>query len=421
MPERVAVIIPCYNHARYVGEAIESALRQTRKPDRVIVIDDGSRDDSVEVLNTFRSQGVEVSARENQGAHATINELVQKAAKDCDFISILNSDDRYLPDRIQRCLERARQCAGKAVFATRLQVIDGAGAAMPGDAPRARWFHGALALGQHEGVEIPEWLGQANFIATTSNIFGRSAYMAANPMQDYRFIHDYFFLSTAALENNIEFLPEVLMEYRVHGSNTIATRPEPLIREMIKLQVDFYRHHARTLHTQPDFRKRFYQYARGTWSSISSLHAGMVQVALAQLAAKADEKDVAAVLGSLAGPELLDFPNKVLAASYDGKNGLTPSALLSKRVEDLKDKLSQEKVDNSALDMLCRFRHRMLRSHWVRLGLLLGFCHPLVSNRGKRPHEKMLWLRDTCQGHWWLRIGEFLGSSTCYDLRRGTV
>jgi hypothetical protein len=63
----------------------------------------------------------------------------------------------------------------------------------------------------------------------------------------------------------------------------------------------------------------------------------------------------------------------------------------------------------------------MLRSKWVRVGLLLGLCHPLVSNRGKKAHEKMLWLRDTCQAHWWLKIGEKCGSQSCYELRRGLV
>src|SRR6186997_1536327 len=104
MSERVAVVIPCYNHARYVGEALESVLAQTRSPDRVIVIDDGSKDDSMQVLRAFEERGVEVRTRENQGAHATINELVQLAAQDCEFIAILNSDDRYLPERLEKCL-----------------------------------------------------------------------------------------------------------------------------------------------------------------------------------------------------------------------------------------------------------------------------------------------------------------------------
>lgn len=418
MPERIAVVIPCYNHARYIGEAVESVLAQTRPPDRLIVIDDGSKDESVNVLRTFEKRGVEVQARENRGAHNTINELIGLAATDCDFISILNSDDRYLPDRLEKCLAAARLHPEKSVFSTRLRVIDAGSMVMPEDAPRSRWFHGAWSLGQQDGVDLPEWLGQANFVATTTNIFARAAYLRANPMRDYRFIHDYFFLSTAALEQQIELVPEVLLEYRVHGNNTIATRPEPLIREMIRLQLDFYRNHAETLRTQPEFRGRFYSYLRGTWGSISSLHAGMVQVALAQLATKAGEQEVDAVMSALTGPEFDEFPNKNLAAAHDGANGLASGAVLSRRVEELKAKLDHEKKDNDALDKLSRLRQQLLSSIWVRVGLLLGLCRPLAGNQGKKPQEKLATLRAACQAHWWVRLGEKLGSSVCAELRR---
>ena len=90
---RLAVIIPCYNHARYIGAALDSCLAQTRRPDRIIVIDDGSRDDSPAIIRSYASRGVEGSARENRGAHSTINELLAMAARDCDVVSILNSDD----------------------------------------------------------------------------------------------------------------------------------------------------------------------------------------------------------------------------------------------------------------------------------------------------------------------------------------
>jgi glycosyltransferase involved in cell wall biosynthesis len=421
MSERVAVIIPCYNHARYVGEALESVLGQTHQPDRVLVIDDGSKDDSVKVLREFEKRGVEVSGRENRWAHNTINELIELAAKDCDFISILNSDDRYLPDRIEKCLEAAWKHPDKAVISTRLRVIDGGGAVMPEDAPRARWFHGAWSLGQQEGIDVAEWLGQANFIATTSNIFARAAYLRANPMRDYRFIHDYFFLSTAAFEQQIELVPEVLMEYRVHGSNTIATRPEPLIREMVRLQLDLYQRHAETLRTQPEFRRRFYDYVRGTWSSISSLHAGLVQVALAQLAAQTSGEDLERVMAGLQGPEFEEFPNKTLAGAHDGSTGLALGGVLSKRVEDLKEKLEAEKKEKESLEQLARFRQKLLRSKWVRLGLALGLARGLVSNKGKKPQEKLEALRGECQGHWWLKAGEKVGSQGSYELRRGMV
>ncbi len=421
MSDRIAVIIPVYNHASYVGAAIESVLNQTRKADRIIVIDDGSKDNSVAVLQTFASRGVEVYTQENQGAHNTINTLVGLASQDCDWISILNSDDRYLPERLESCLSAAQQQPGKAVFVSSLQVIDGEGKVIPPDAPRSRWFHGAWSLGKQDGIGIPEWLGQANFVATTTNVFVRASYLKANPFRPYRFNHDYFFLATAMLEQQLSVIPAMLMEYRVHGSNTISTRPEPLIREMVRMHLDLYRENAATLLKQPEMRKRFYGFVRSSWDNISSFHGGLMQVALAQLAAKATEQDLEALVNSLEGAELDEFPNRYLAGAYQGSEPLSATGAISRLMEEMKGDYEQSKTDREALDKLSRFRHRMLRSKWIRVGLICGLVHPLVSNRGKKPHEKMLWLRDACAASWWLRMGENFGSRSSYDLRRGLV
>ena len=417
MSERVAIVIPCYNHARYVGVAIESVLAQTRKADRILVIDDGSKDDSVSVLRSYEKHGVEVGARENRGAHNTINELVALAAKDCDFIGILNSDDRYLPDRIARCLESARRHPEKTVFSTGLRVIDAEGAVMPGDAARSRWFHGAWSLGG-EGVQIPEWLGQANFIATTTNVFARAGYLRDHPMRPYRFIHDDFLLSTAAREDRIQILPEVLLEYRVHGSNTIATKPEPLIREMVRLQLDFYKEHAATLRQNAEFRKRFYRYLRATWDSVSSLHAGLVQVALAQLAAKAGDEEFEAVMAGLGGPEMLEFPNKELTTALGGATAQQSHAQLARKVAELKEQKASTKAERDALDALSRLRQRLLESKWIRLGLVAGVCSALTSSRGKTPQEKAEALKALCRSLGWVKLGASVGSKTCRELTK---
>ncbi len=421
MSDRIAVIIPCYNHARFVGEALESVLSQTRKPDRIMVIDDGSTDNSLEVLNAFTERGVEVHGQENMGAHNTINRLVTLAARDCGWVSILNSDDRYLPDRIATCLKIIEEQPGKSVVCSRLQVMDENGTVLPEQAPRSRWFHGAWSLGKQETLEVPEWLGQANFVATTSNIFARASYLQANPFRPYRFNHDYYLLACAALEGQMTFTPEVLLEYRVHGSNTISTRPEPLVREMLRMYLDLYRAYAIRMRTSPELRRRFYGFVRSSWDNISSFHAGLFQVALAQLVAKCSEEEITALVQEIRGPELDEFPNKYLTGAFDGVTPLSVSGVLGKHVDDLKDERVQLKADREALDKLSRYRHAMLRSKWIRLGLACGLCHSLVTNRGKKPHEKMLYLRDTCMAHWWLWLGDKLGSQSSYDLRRSRV
>ena len=112
-------------------------------------------------------------------------------------------------------------------------------------------------------------------------------------------------------------------------------------------------------------------------------------------------------------PNSTNFPTRRWPAAFDGETSLTTAASLGRRVEELGAEREQLKSEREALDRLSRYRHKMLRSRWVRLGLMLNSCHALVSNRGKKPLEKLLWLRDTCSTNIWLRIGEKLGSQGC--------
>ena len=409
MSARVAVIIPVYNHARYIGQALESVLGQTRRPDRVICIDDGSRDDSVAVMRAFEPRGVEIMARENRGAHETINELVGLAARDCEWISILNSDDRYLPERFERCLAVAAANPGKSVISTRLEVIDEQGNRMREDEPRARWFYGVQSLGDAAELTPAEWLGRGNFVATTSNVFARAAYLRANPFRPYRFNHDYFFLAGAAWRDEIALSREVLMQYRVHGSNTIATKPEPLIREMLRMHLDLFRHHADELAGDPAKRARFFAYSRALWDNMSSFHAGMFQVLLAQLAKHFSEDDLEKLALAPGGPEFEVSPNRSLAGAYDGTEPLSITTL-SRKLDAMRVERARMTEERDALRQLLELRQSLAASRWVSLGIALGFGRALRKNEGKGAPEKLQRLREACAASAWLRWGRAFGA-----------
>ncbi len=414
MNDRIAVIIPCYNHARYIGEALESCLAQSRKPDRIIVIDDGSKDDSMKVMEPFKARGVEVRGRENQGAHNTINELVRIAAEDCEWVSILNSDDRYLPQRFEKCLAVATANPNASVISTRLEVIDDAGNRMKEDEPRARWFYGVQSLGDAADLSPAEWLGRGNFIATTSNIFARGGYLRANPFRPYRFNHDYFFLAGAAWRDQIALSNEVLMQYRVHGSNTITTKPEPLMREMLRMHLDLFHHFADELAADETKRRRFSDYMRALWDNMSSFHAGMFQLALAQLAARASESELQALAAALQGSELDTSPNRSFSGAYDGKEPLSVN-VLSRKLDALREEKQRLQEEREVLNELLKLRQMLAASRWVSLGAALGFGRTLRKNEGKSAAEKLQKLKAACEKSQWLKLGAMLGSGGLVD------
>lgn len=94
----VFVLVPSYNHARYIGDCLKSIIQQTVPPSKLLVIDDGSKDDSVSVIETILKDcpfESELIARENRGLCATLNEGLEKSAG--EFFAYLGSDDLWLP------------------------------------------------------------------------------------------------------------------------------------------------------------------------------------------------------------------------------------------------------------------------------------------------------------------------------------
>ena len=98
---RVSVIIPAYQCSRVIGFAIDSLLKQTRLPDEIIVVDDGSSDDIVAALRHYGSS-VRLVRKENGGASSARNAGIDIATG--DMIAFLDSDDFWHPTKLQEQL-----------------------------------------------------------------------------------------------------------------------------------------------------------------------------------------------------------------------------------------------------------------------------------------------------------------------------
>ncbi|NLH16030.1 MAG: glycosyltransferase family 2 protein [Phycisphaerae bacterium] len=97
MPITIAAVIPAYNLGPYIGRAVESALRQTRRLDEILVVDDGSTDDTPRVLAGYGDR-IRVIRQSNAGASAARNAGIQAAQS--DWIAFLDGDDEWLPEAV---------------------------------------------------------------------------------------------------------------------------------------------------------------------------------------------------------------------------------------------------------------------------------------------------------------------------------
>ncbi|AIQ65804.1 cell wall biosynthesis glycosyltransferase [Paenibacillus stellifer] len=231
---KVSVIIPLYNHENFIKEAITSVLNQTYKNIELIVIDDGSRDNSLAIAKSFEDDRIQVLTQQNQGAHYTINRGLELATG--DFLTILNSDDIYEKNRIEKCVGYLIQHPHVHLVCTYIKIID----------------HSGKTLGIKEGWKNMEpWpipnksksyagsnnfsrnLLVSNFISTTSNmVFTKKLYQEIGGMRNLRFAHDWDFALRAAEYGECSILEEALIKYRIHETNTISSNRKHMLFEI---------------------------------------------------------------------------------------------------------------------------------------------------------------------------------------------
>ena len=142
-----SVVVPSFNHARYLEDALRSVAAQNHEALELIVVDDASSDASVQVARAvleepsvrdrFAGRVQLLTSPTTRGAHAAINRGLEAAGG--AILTVLNSDDRYAPDRIRELAAALRQTGSMLAF-SRVEYIDESSQPLPasGDVFRLR-------------------------------------------------------------------------------------------------------------------------------------------------------------------------------------------------------------------------------------------------------------------------------------------
>lgn len=385
----IAVVIPLYNHERYIAEALRSVLAQTRQVQRIVIVDDGSTDGSVELVRReFASDArIQLFTQQNSGAHVALNRGIAEAARNSEFIGILNSDDAYEPARIEQCVGFLEKNPAREVVCTRLRMIDQNSNPLSADDPKARWIMRLWQARPKNDEHLAEWLGIANFAKTSSNFVARSRYLLAHPFGAYRFMHDYFFAVIAAVEGKLGVLGEELLLYRAHPSNTIKSSPaENVTREFLQVNLDLLRELAPQLAASPQVRADYASYFRALCRNYADFRAEVFLHLIAQLVRERSHESLTETLRALDAerfPELnapkSDALKEQLArAEYEAllraiaaSRWLALGRVFGVTLDVLRDAPTAEK-------RLSGLKKRCADSRWLRLGQRLGFVYPNI-------------------------------------------
>lgn len=227
---RVSVIIPSYNHEKYIEECIESVLSQTYRDREVLVIDDASKDRTPEILKGYENRIHLILHETNQGTYKVLNEGLAHAKG--EYFAILNSDDVWLPKKLELQVNLLDAHPEYVFCHTFGKFIDQDGNEIPG---RPMGFEFPRVP---SGDILPRLVMNNCVIASSVLLRLEIARKVCGFEESFRNLGDWDMWLRLAEQGEVGFVDQVLTLYRVHGENTIyqkeTTRKEEiLIREAL--------------------------------------------------------------------------------------------------------------------------------------------------------------------------------------------
>lgn len=211
----VSLVMTTYNHARYIVEALDSVIAQDRRPDEIIVVDDGSTDDTARIAQDFVRQGVQIITRKNGGPSNAFNEGATQATGD---ILVLFSGDDVLTKNSIGLRVAALESGHCDIVCSPPIWISGDGREL-GGAEHPPLFPQFGSLRPAEMFARLYYGG--NFVCAPSVAMTRAAWKVAGPYNPELFqLQDYAaWLRAAGKGMRFQCSTEPFVRYRWHGGN----------------------------------------------------------------------------------------------------------------------------------------------------------------------------------------------------------
>lgn len=216
----MTVVVPSFDHADFVEAAIASALGQTERDFEVLVIDDGSRDDTRARLARLSDPRLRIRLQENRGLSRTLNRGLAEAQG--PWIKFLPSDDLLELDCLARQLAAVDADPSLGVVFSLPTIVDAGNHPLEDPAPQA-WFDVPL----REHAELLSGLVERNFLSAPGALFSRELALAVGGFDPSLVVaQDYDLWLRMLSRASARLVPERLVRVRWHGANQSARSTE---------------------------------------------------------------------------------------------------------------------------------------------------------------------------------------------------
>lgn len=239
-PPLVSIVVPSWNHEIFIEECLASVFKQTYPSIEIIVVDDGSIDDSVEIIKRFIGRHgrfpVNLVVQQNQGAHNAINNGVMMASG--KYINILNSDDYFSGDRIEHLVSYCEKGDVEIAFTTVI-FVDHHGNDISTTHPLAIQLSSQQAQ-IHDHVSVGFAVLNSNVAVSSGNLFfTKTLFERLGGFRNYKYCHDWDFILRAMRITEPNFIDRSSYFYRIHRGNTYGSLQDIAMSETIDILWDY--------------------------------------------------------------------------------------------------------------------------------------------------------------------------------------
>jgi len=363
----VAVVVPLFPKLPGIRESLASLGAQTRQPDLVVLLDDGSSPEAEKLHDVIPELHVEVVQVEPGPLAAALDALAEYLAH-FEFVGLLQAGDAYAPARLERCLQTLQEPGeGRppVMAVTALTPVDSRGRPLAGDDPRPAHFERLWAPGR-AGAELADWLGAGHFPGPASNIFVRREFLSvaaqAAPAPNFGVAA----VLLAALQGQLAVVDEPLLS---HYPPPVEADPSPRASaDLLQTQMAVLAALRDKLAVSPETRRNLASYHRAAWNSLSGVREDLFQQAVLRLASLAGAEDAQAVTAEVLRAREARTAPAHWAALLAGKDPLDVTGYAA-ALRRTREKLRETTAENERLG---RIAHAAQGSGWVRFGAWLG-------------------------------------------------
>lgn len=230
----VSIVLPTFNRARFLDEALASIHSQSWQDWELIVVDDGSTDDTAARIDSWRERIPQLRyvRRENGGAYAARNTGLQHARG--EYIAFFDSDDLWLDHHLERCVEGLRQNPEVDWIYAACRCIDPSGNVVQpttfqiGDTVRPFLSLATRGVGDVWVINDPRALerffSHGFYCGLQNSVIRQRVFSGHEFWEDYRVVEDVLFVARALARGmRFAYLTDVHVIYRIHDANSSAS------------------------------------------------------------------------------------------------------------------------------------------------------------------------------------------------------